>query len=131
MPYGVRAFPEANVEYANVTQRTRFADDQIDLILAISPFNYPVFNRETIRVLKRGGHVCILGNAANKFANRLSHFCTAELQAEYGDMFEPIADPSTTDIGDIIDYLRLNYTSRTTDGHRETALHRANLWRRR
>lgn len=80
----------ADIRYSDVERQIDFANETIDIVLAISPYKYSVLNQEVYRVLKKSGVAVILGSQRNKYVTKLASFCSAGIEPHFFDLFEVI-----------------------------------------
>lgn len=118
----------ANVENSNVKENIDFRSGDVHIVLAISPYAFPVINSETVRVLESGGYFIVVGNQHNKYLKD-----EKLIQDEMRHRVREIPNwmhggESTRVCQDIIFHILFSYTSRTTDGSNTTFLDKCRLF---
>lgn len=107
-----------NVEYGDATRPLDFEDNAADILMAVSPYGFPLLNEETMRVLRRGGHVIVAGSTRNKYVAKNNALCTPTFLPQMLNILREIPQSQATRaVQSICRYISHIYQSRTT--HRE------------
>jgi hypothetical protein len=93
--------------------------DQVDLVLSVSPYGFPVISGKVHDALRIGGYVLLLGNSNNKYI----HFedgVDVSLHSKYRKITRSAVKSGVEDCGlelySIADRIRERYPSYTTGG---------------
>ncbi|HFZ8996693.1 TPA: hypothetical protein ACIPUI_003872 [Citrobacter freundii] len=116
----------ANAEYSNVTEKIDFDYQCVDIILAISPFNFSTINTETLRVLKHGGIFIILGNHSNKYLKNKDLIQSSIVS----NVIEKKINEIEGYCRKIIRYIASTYVSHVTDDSRTTILDTVRIFKK-
>lgn len=148
------SFHQPNVEYSDATALIDFEDNAADTILAVSPYGYSVINNETMRVLKPGGFIIVLGNKDNPWISesddeddgnkKKKKKNSKESKKEEGNVMSKdllyiykgcLDEIKWTDgdelVQDLVLHLLSTYESKTTKGNRPTFVSIVKVWKKR
>jgi hypothetical protein len=134
---------DPRITYGNATELLPAASATIDILVAVSPYGFPVINRETLRVLKADGYILVLGNGRNPYVSTpFKLFSPEVLVRREEEVREAVSwaqpasgeavrvDPRRERVQKLVYHLLTTCNSRTTDGSNPTLLNTVRVFRK-